>query len=105
MNCLQGTFQCLRSYDHFLVLPSTDVLISCRGRLITGGASHSLRLWSVVGIGEMRLPGDHNKMRSQGLTMEDEMMLGGAVVSAAFDDTMDMVRVCQVVGTRAANFE
>ena len=60
---------------------------------MTGSAGRSLRMWSVVGVGELRLPGENNAMRSGGLTMEDEMNLDGPITVAAFDDTMDMVRV------------
>lgn len=48
-------------------------------------------MWSVVGVGEMRLPGETQNIRTGGLTMEDEMNTDGAVVSAAFDDAMEMV--------------
>lgn len=68
-----------------------DILVSRRGRLVTGGSGHSLRLWSVVGIGEMKMPSDSNALHSQGLTMEDEMNLDGLITSASFDDTMDVV--------------
>ncbi len=68
-----------------------DVIVSKSGRLVTGGTGRSLRLWSAVGISELRLPGEHNNMRTDGLTMEDEMMLDGSVACAAFDDTLDMV--------------
>ena len=33
------------------------------GRLVVGSASGNLRLWSVVGVSEMRLPGDHASAR------------------------------------------
>ena len=58
---------------------------------MTGGEGRSLRLWSAVGVAELKLPGEHNSMRQGGLTMEDEMILDGAVVCAAFDETLDMV--------------
>ena len=44
----------------------------------------------------MRLPGELNMMRSQGLAMEDEMNLDGAITAAAFDDTLDMVSLRHV---------
>ncbi len=72
-----------------------DILISRRGRLITGSAGHSLKLWSVVGVGEMKLPGEQYQMRGGGLTMEDEMNLDGLLIAAAFDDTMDLVKYCR----------
>ena len=61
------------------------------GRLITGSSGRSLRVWSVVGVGELRLPGDYNSIQKGGLTMEDEMNLDGPITTAAFDETMDMV--------------
>lgn len=65
------------------------MVVSRPGRLITGSASGSLRLWSVEGVSDMIKQTDQSRCR--GLTMEDEMMLGGMVTTAAFDDTMDMV--------------
>ena len=66
--------------------------LACRsGRLLTGSCGRNLRLWSVVGLPEMRLPGDNASMRHGGLTMDDEMNLDGAVTACQFDDTMDMV--------------
>ncbi|WAQ96619.1 WDR90-like protein [Mya arenaria] len=73
-------------------------VIVCRGSLLlTGGVGRSLRVWSVVGVGEMRLPGEQYNVRTSGLTMEDEMNTDGAIVSASFDDAMDM----GIVGTSA----
>ena len=66
-------------------------MISRGNQLLTGSVGKNVRIWSVVGVGEMRLPGEHYNVRSGGLTMEDEMNLDGAVVSAAFDEAMDMV--------------
>ena len=34
------------------------MLVGYGGTLIAGSASGNLRLWSVVGVSEMRLPGD-----------------------------------------------
>lgn len=70
----------------------SDVLICHQGRLMTGSVGRNLRLWSVVGVGEMRLPGDNNSVRSGGLMMEDEMNLDGAIGTAAFDENLEMVR-------------
>ena len=70
------------------------MLLSGPGRLVTGGAGGSVRLWSVAGVAELRLPGDDGQASyaaDGALTMEDEMKLDGAVVSAAFDDSLDMV--------------
>ncbi|KAL3876292.1 hypothetical protein ACJMK2_034157, partial [Sinanodonta woodiana] len=76
-----------------------DFLVCRGGQLLTGSKGRNLRMWSVVGVGEMRLPGDHNSMRNGGLTMEDEMNLDGSIVSLAFDDAMDMGIVGTSVGT------
>ncbi|XP_013393033.1 WD repeat-containing protein 90-like [Lingula anatina] len=74
--------------------------VVCRsGRLVTGSVGHNLRLWSVVGIGELKLPGSHYTMRQEGLTMEDEMNLDGPISCAAFDDTLDMGIVGTETGT------
>ncbi|XP_052262541.1 WD repeat-containing protein 90-like isoform X2 [Dreissena polymorpha] len=73
------------------------VIISCGNLLLTGSVGRNLRVWSVVGVGEMRLPGETQNVRTGGLTMEDEMNTDGAVVSAAFDDAMEM----GIVGTSA----
>ncbi|XP_022092508.1 WD repeat-containing protein 90-like isoform X1 [Acanthaster planci] len=69
-------------------------------RLITGGASRMLRLWSVYGVGELRLAaGVSNGHVGQGLVMEDEMSLDGTVTAAEFDDTMDIGVVGTTSGT------
>ena len=68
-----------------------DTLISRGNQLLTGSVGKNVRIWSVVGVGEMRLPGENYNVRSVGLTMEDEMNLDGAIVSATFDEAMDMV--------------
>ncbi|XP_063961233.1 WD repeat-containing protein 90-like isoform X2 [Lytechinus pictus] len=69
-------------------------------RLITGGASRLLRLWSVHGMGELRLTAGYtNSGVGQGLVMEDEMALDGAITSARFDHTMDVGVVSTSEGT------
>ena len=73
------------------IVNHSGVIASKRGRLITGSVAGSLRLWSTAGVGELRIPGSQSGTSQAGLTMEDEMMLDGAVVASAFDDTMDMV--------------
>ncbi|XP_077979468.1 WD repeat-containing protein 90-like [Glandiceps talaboti] len=69
--------------------------------VVTGSASRNLRLWSVYGIGEMRLnPSNlYNSTPGKGLVMEDEMCLDGGIVSASFDDTLDMGIVGTTAGT------
>ena len=89
--CLFGRVDQMWSVLMYIVYIYLDVLISHAGRLITGSSGHSVKMWSVVGVEDMRLPGRNNTLASQGLTMDDEMNLDGAIVSAAFDDTMDLV--------------
>ena len=69
----------------------SDTIISRGNQILTGSVGKNVRIWSVVGVGEMRLPGDNANIRSGGLTMEDEMTLDGGIVAAAFDEAMDMV--------------
>ncbi|KAJ8037449.1 WD repeat-containing protein 90 [Holothuria leucospilota] len=79
-----------------------DVIV-CRfgsSRLITGGASRLLRLWSVYGMGELRLlPDRPGRVEGQGLVMEDEMTLDGAITAGEFDDTLDVGVVATSEGT------
>ena len=66
----------------------------CRsGRLLTGSVGKNLRVWSIIGVGELKLPGDHYNMRTGGLTMEDEMNLDGPIVTAVFDEALDMASI------------
>ncbi|XP_071943850.1 WD repeat-containing protein 90-like [Antedon mediterranea] len=87
-------------FMHWEAETSEIGVLVCRfgsSRLITGGCSRNLRLWSVYGVGELRLDANNfpNQPPGKGLVMEDEMPLDGAIVSASFDDTMDI----GVVGT------
>ncbi|XP_072042911.1 WD repeat-containing protein 90-like [Amphiura filiformis] len=66
-------------------------------RLITGSGSNLLRLWSVYGVGELRLAAVGTSVPGKGLVMEDEMLLDGSIIAAEFDDTLDI----GVVGTSA----
>ncbi|EDO36826.1 predicted protein, partial [Nematostella vectensis] len=89
------------------------VLISHRGQLIAGSSGGNLRLWSVVGVAEMRLPGENNRLfnetvcvstlcfrlSSDSLTMEDEMVLDGAIISTSFDDVLETGIVGTASGT------
>lgn len=72
-----------------------DVIMCRSGRLLTGSIGKNLRVWSIVGVGELKLPGEHYNMRTGGLTMEDEMNLDGSIVTAMFDEALDM----GIVGT------
>ncbi|CAH3162897.1 unnamed protein product [Porites lobata] len=66
-----------------------DLIMGHGGTLIAGSSSGNLRLWSVVGVSEMRLPGESTRLSSNGLVMEDEMTLDGAITSASFDEALE----------------
>ncbi|PFX32008.1 WD repeat-containing protein 90 [Stylophora pistillata] len=70
---------------------STEIgmLMGYGGTLIAGSTSGNLRLWSVVGVSEMLRPGDATRLSSNGLVMEDEMTLDGAIISASFDEALE----------------
>ena len=81
-----------------------DVVIHRAGRLITAGTGCTVKLWSVVGVPELRQAGDQAVNTGApppggGLTVEDEMTLDGAITAAAFDDTLDMGIVGTTAGT------
>uniref|UniRef100_A0A673Z2W4 WD repeat-containing protein 90 n=1 Tax=Salmo trutta TaxID=8032 RepID=A0A673Z2W4_SALTR len=66
-------------------------VLLCRGnRLLTGSNTRRLRLWGVAAV---------QGMRGALVLLEQEMMLDGTVVSAAFDDVMDMGIVGTTAGT------
>uniref|UniRef100_A0A8B9LBR8 WD repeat domain 90 n=1 Tax=Astyanax mexicanus TaxID=7994 RepID=A0A8B9LBR8_ASTMX len=78
-------------------------MLVCRGnRLVTGSNSKKLRLWSVGAVQNARPSNSerttHQNRNSQVL-LEQEMLLDGTVVSAAFDDVMDMGIVGTTAGT------
>lgn len=66
-------------------------LVSRHSQLMTAGVGHSLKLWAVSGVSSMKLTSGGLSHSGSGLVMEDEMVLDGAVTSAEFDDTLDMV--------------
>ncbi|XP_063077510.1 WD repeat-containing protein 90 [Engraulis encrasicolus] len=77
------------------------VLLCCGNRLVCGSNSRRLRLWSVAAVQALR---PQNTERTQdssspAVLLEQEMQLDGAVVSAAFDDAMDMGIVGSTAGT------
>ncbi|KAK6171134.1 hypothetical protein SNE40_019389 [Patella caerulea] len=72
-------------------------VLLCNGnKLLTGSVGRNVRVWSIDGINEMRQPDAPRKLQ-QGLTMEDEMTLNGAVTCAVFDPSLEM----GIVGTSA----
>ncbi|XP_007499277.1 WD repeat-containing protein 90 isoform X1 [Monodelphis domestica] len=73
------------------------VLLCSGNRLISGSNTKRIRLWAVGAVQELRLKG--SGARSSSVFMEQEMVLDGAVVSASFDDCMDMGIVGTTAGT------
>ncbi|XP_040295640.1 WD repeat-containing protein 90 isoform X1 [Bufo bufo] len=70
----------------------------CRGnRLLTGSNTRRIRLWSVAAVQELRHKGSEASTSS--VLMEQEMTLDGAIVSASFDDALDMGIVGTTAGT------
>ena len=60
---------------------------------MSGGAGCGIKLWSVAGIIDLQQPSilTQRGFPAEGLTLDDELTLDGALASAAFDDTLDMV--------------
>ncbi|KAM3917263.1 WD repeat-containing protein 90 [Leptodactylus fuscus] len=70
----------------------------CRGnRLLTGSNTRRIRLWSVAAVEELREKG--SEASSSSVLMEQEMTLDGAIVSATFDDALEMGIVGTTAGT------
>ncbi|KAI5105705.1 WD repeat-containing protein 90 [Silurus meridionalis] len=75
-------------------------VLVCRGnRLLTGSNSKKVKLWAVAEVQSLR-PSNlrtSSQERSSRVLLEQEMVLDGTVVSAVFDDVMDMgiVGVCE----------
>ncbi|XP_060777132.1 WD repeat-containing protein 90 isoform X2 [Neoarius graeffei] len=77
-------------------------VLLCRGnRLLTGSNSKKLKLWSVAAVQKLR-PSNTEASKQDcnaRVLLEQEMVLDGTVVSAAFDDVMDMGIVGTTAGT------
>ncbi|XP_027718740.1 WD repeat-containing protein 90 isoform X2 [Vombatus ursinus] len=73
------------------------VLLCSGNRLVSGSNTKRIRLWAVGAVQELRMKG--SGARSSSVFMEQEMTLDGAVVSASFDDSMDMGIVGTTAGT------
>uniref|UniRef100_A0A671RFH1 WD repeat-containing protein 90-like n=1 Tax=Sinocyclocheilus anshuiensis TaxID=1608454 RepID=A0A671RFH1_9TELE len=71
------------------------VLVCRENKLVTGSNAKKLRLWSVASV--QNLSNANNK--STQVQLEQELLLDGTVVSAAFDDVMDMGIVGTTAGT------
>ncbi|XP_055220741.2 WD repeat-containing protein 90 isoform X7 [Gorilla gorilla gorilla] len=73
------------------------LLLFSGSRLVSGSSTGRLRLWAVGAVSELRCKG--SGARSSSVFMEHELVLDGAVVSASFDDSMDMGIVGTTAGT------
>ncbi|MBN3306420.1 WDR90 protein, partial [Amia calva] len=75
-------------------------VLLCRGnRLLSGSNTKRIRLWAVAAVQGMRPGARGSGERSGSVLLEQEMVLDGTVVSAAFDDVMDMGIVGTTAGT------
>ncbi|XP_077130322.1 WD repeat-containing protein 90 isoform X3 [Ranitomeya variabilis] len=73
-------------------------VLLCRGnRLLTGSNTRRIRLWSVAAVQELREKG--SGASSSSVLMEQEMTLDGAIVSATFDESLEMGIVGTTAGT------
>uniref|UniRef100_A0A670JZN3 WD repeat-containing protein 90 n=1 Tax=Podarcis muralis TaxID=64176 RepID=A0A670JZN3_PODMU len=70
---------------------------SLGNRLVSGSNTKRIQLWSVAAVQELRVKG--SSARSSSVLLEQEMTLDGTIVSAAFDDCMDMGIVGTTAGT------
>uniref|UniRef100_G1R9N3 WD repeat domain 90 n=1 Tax=Nomascus leucogenys TaxID=61853 RepID=G1R9N3_NOMLE len=73
------------------------LLLFSGSRLVSGSSTGRLRLWAVGAVSELRCKG--SGARSSSVFMEHELLLDGAVVSASFDDSVDMGIVGTTAGT------
>uniref|UniRef100_A0A7M4DUS3 WD repeat domain 90 n=1 Tax=Crocodylus porosus TaxID=8502 RepID=A0A7M4DUS3_CROPO len=73
-------------------------VLVCRGnKLVSGSNTKRIRLWSVASVQELRLKG--SGARSSSVLLEHEMTLDGTIVSATFDDSLEMGIVGTTAGT------
>ncbi|XP_056359041.1 WD repeat-containing protein 90 isoform X2 [Oenanthe melanoleuca] len=73
------------------------VLLCRHKRLVSGSNTKRIRLWSVATVQELRLKGPHARCGS--VLLEHEITLDGTIVSAAFDDSLEMGIVGTTAGT------
>ncbi|XP_051487835.1 WD repeat-containing protein 90 isoform X1 [Apus apus] len=73
------------------------VLLCGHDRLLSGSNTRRLRLWAVGTMQELRLEGP--RARSSSVLLEDELTLDGTIVSAAFDDSLELGIVGTTAGT------
>uniref|UniRef100_A0A8C5QWB5 WD repeat-containing protein 90 n=1 Tax=Leptobrachium leishanense TaxID=445787 RepID=A0A8C5QWB5_9ANUR len=73
-------------------------VLQCKGnRLVSGSNTRRIRLWSVAVVQELREKG--SDASSTSVLMKHEMTLDGAIVSATFDEALDMGIVGTTAGT------
>lgn len=75
------------------------VLVSKGARLISGGSSRNIRLWTLTAVQEAQLGNKESDLRLRGLVMEDEISLHSEITSAVFDETLDLGIVSTTAGT------
>ncbi|KAM4526174.1 WD repeat-containing protein 90 [Fundulus diaphanus] len=76
------------------------VLLCGGNRLLTGSNTHWLRLWEVEAVHGMTSTGKSCRINGgTKVAVEQEMMLDGTMVSAAFDNSVDMGIVGTAAGT------
>ncbi|KFQ93266.1 WD repeat-containing protein 90, partial [Nipponia nippon] len=73
------------------------VLVCRCNRLVSGSNTKRIRLWAVATVQELRLKGPD--ARSSSVLLEHEITLDGTIVSAAFDDSLEMGIVGTTAGT------
>ncbi|XP_077642916.1 WD repeat-containing protein 90 isoform X4 [Lonchura striata] len=73
------------------------VLLCRHQQLLSGSNTKRIRLWSVATVQELRLKGPN--ARSGSVLLEHEITLDGTIVSAAFDDSLEMGIVGTTAGT------
>nr|XP_046233487.1 WD repeat-containing protein 90 isoform X2 [Scatophagus argus] len=77
-------------------------VLLCQGNhLLTGSNTRWLRLWEVGAVGGVKPQEKVHSVENSGtvVVLEQEIMLDGAMVSAAFDSTMDMGIIGTTAGT------
>ncbi|KAM6424013.1 WD repeat-containing protein 90 isoform 1-T1 [Liasis olivaceus] len=73
-------------------------VLQCRhNRLVSGSNTKKIQVWSVAAVQELRVKG--SDARSNSVLLEQEITLDGTIVSAAFDDGVDMGIVGTTAGT------
>ena len=87
---MQCDFNVIRYYKHYLF--QSGCLCPGVGKLLTGSSVGQLRVWDVKSVfsvqASTRTP---CSTQSSGINMDDEMSIDGAIVSACFDDVLEMV--------------